>query len=339
VELTTWTDGENISTEAIHTDGQARQSTREGCVGEEEAGFSEDGRRVYLRSEYVCEGGMRRSAGGLLAFANPMEWLDIKVIQVMGERVPMVLRYRVARASRVEAVGMEEVVAPQAMAVKAARIGASARLTADDLIEATGKVDGKALEALIAERGDPFHPDAQMLIRMADAGVDEGVIDLAVAVSYPDKFVVSAGVPEEVPTQVSAAGVPSAHYGFGAHWSFWNPFYYDPFYYSPFGYAYSPYYYNYGWYSGYYRPVYVVVRPENPVEVGRGRVVKGGGYTRGSSGGGSGYASPGTRRAPSTRSSGSSRGGSGAMTTSGASRGSTSSSTGRTAKRRGGGGI
>ncbi|MGW8265627.1 MAG: hypothetical protein ACWGSQ_04615 [Longimicrobiales bacterium] len=261
VELTTFADGEVISTEVIYSDGVPRQTTREGCVGEEEARFSEDGRRIYLRSDYVCEGGVRRSATGLLAFANPMEWLDIKVVDVAGERVPLVLRYRPARAQRAEAAGMEAVVAPRAMAVKAARIGASARLAPEDLIEATGKVDGKALEALIVERGDPFNVDSEMLIRLADAGVSEKVIDLAVAVSFPEKFAVGSGAPEEIRAERTAYGVAMAPYGFGLHWSFWNPYYYDPFYYSPYGYGYSPYYYNYGWYSGYYRPINVVVTP------------------------------------------------------------------------------
>lgn len=337
VKLTTWADGELISTEAIYSDGLPREANREGCVGEEDARFSEDGRRIYLKSDYVCEGGVRRGATGLMAFANPMEWLDIKVIAVASERVPLVLRYRLARADRVAATGMEQVVAPRAMSVKAARIAASARLGPEDLIEATGKVDGKALEALIVERGDPFAVDAGMLIRLADAGVQEEVIDLAVAVSYPEKFAVGSGVPEELRAERAAYGMPMGAYGYGARWSFWNPYYYDPFFYSPYGYGYSPYYYNYGWYSGYYRPTYVVVQPRPPGDgvTEHGRVVNGRGYSRGGTGGGSGSTSPSTRSAPSGRASGSS----GAVTSSGTRSGGSSSSTGRTAKRRGGGGL
>ena len=340
VQLTTWADGELISTEAIYTDGQYREAEREGCVGQEEARFSDDGRRVYLRSDYVCEGGNQRGATGLLAFANPMEWLDIKVIDVAGEQVPMVLRYRLARAARVETVGMTDVVAPRAMSVKAARIGASARLGPEDLIEATGKVDAKALEALIVERGDPFDPDSDMLILLADAGVEESVIDLTIAVSYPERFAVSSGVPETIAREGTgtAMGYPMGYYGgMRGRWSFWNPFYYDPFNYSPYGNGYSPYYYNYGWYSGYYRPTTVIV-DSNPSVQDHGRVVNGRGYSRGGTRTTSG-SNPSTRSAPSARSGGTTRsGGSGAMTSSGAKSGSTSRSTGRTAKRRGGGG-
>jgi hypothetical protein len=338
VELTTWSDGELISTEAIYTDGQIRDSSREGCVGQEEAGFSDDGRRIYLKSTYVCEGGVQRGATGLLAFANPMEWLDIKLIDVAGEKVPMVLRYRAARASRVEAAGMAELVAPRAMSVKAARIAASARLTPEDLIEASRRVDGKAVEALIVERGDPFDVDSDMLVRLADAGVGEGVIDLAIAVSYPNRFVVNSGAPEEVRDERTRTAMPLSSFGYRSRWSFWDPFYYDPFYYSSFGYSYSPFYYNYGWYSGYYRPINVQVESRPTVE--HGRVINGQGYRRGtsSSSGSAGRMTPSTRTTPTTRSGSSGRSGSGAMTSGGARSGSSSSSTGRTAKRRGGGG-
>lgn len=72
VELTTWSEGETISTEAIYTDGEVRDADREGCQGMEEAWFSEGGSRVYLKSQYVCEGGRR---GGPRAFwPSPTPW-------------------------------------------------------------------------------------------------------------------------------------------------------------------------------------------------------------------------------------------------------------------------
>jgi hypothetical protein len=341
VELSTWADSENISTEMIYTDGVSREVEREGCVGSEEAFFSEMGQRIYLSSDYICEGGSRRGATGVLAFANPMEWLDIKVVEVGGQKVPMVLRYRLARSSRLEAAGVENVVSPRAMSVKAARIAASARLTPADLVEATGKVDTEALEALIAERGVPFNMNSDVLVAMADAGVQENLIDLAVAMSYPDRFVVEAGIPQNVrQDRTGRVGpMPFGYMGRSTRWSFWNPYFYDPFYYSPYGYAYSPYYYNYGWYSGYYRPTTVVVGgttnpPGGSGSYSHGRVISGRGYSRGGGVSSSrGSQTPSTRSAPSTRSGGSSVSSSGARRS-----GSTSRSTGRTAKRRGGGG-
>lgn len=227
---------------------------------------------------------------------------------------------------------MSNVVAPRAMAVKSARIAASARLTPQDLIEANGQVDSEAVEALIVERGDAFNVNADVLVQLADANVSEELIDLVVAISFPEKFAIGTGVPEAIQgerSMMSPMYTSRGYYGLRSRWSFWDPYYYDPFYYSPYGYSYSPYYYNYGGYSGYYRPTSVIVYTD-PVPgtagTNHGRVINGRGYSRG----GTSSASPSTRVAPSGRS---------GVSSSGTRSSGSSSSSGRTAKRRGGGGL
>jgi hypothetical protein len=321
-EFITWSGGEVSATETILADGVPRNAEREECTGIEEARFSDDGRRVYLKSDYVCEGGVQRSASGILAMVNPMEWVDIKAV----DGSPWVLRYRLARASKVQEAGMENVVASRAGQVKAARIAASARLTEDDLIEAVGKVDAVAVEALVVERGDPFAVDAEMLIRMDDAGVPGSVIDLVVAVSHPDRFAVKAGpVPVEEIAEESGYG-PRRHVYMGM--GFYDPWYWGFGYgYYPYRYGYSPYYYGgfgYGWGYPYYRYSPVVVTPRSG-----GQMIKGRGYNPGGSG--SGY----------TGRTGRSRGGfpsasGGIRSTSSPAAGSRGSSAGRSAKPRGG---
>lgn len=334
VEFVTWADGEVTSTEMIVADGLPRDAEREDCGGVEEAGFSDDGHRVYLKSDYVCEGGVQRGASGILAMVNPMEWLDIKAV----DGSPWVLRYRLARASRVQEAGMENLVAPRASAVKAARIAASARLTEDDVIEGAARVDPAAIEALIVERGDPFAVNADMLVRLDEAGVPGSVIDLVVAVSYPDRFAVKAGpMPVEEYEAESDLGPRRMMYMGGA---IYDPWYWGFGYgYNPYGYGYSPYYgygsygygyggYGYGYGGNYYRPAPVVVttRPSG------GQMIRGQGATRGGSGSGStgGQARP---RSGTAGSSGGTR-----STGAPAVRSGGTSSTGRTAKPRGGGG-
>jgi len=333
VEFLTWADGEMTSVETILADGLPKDAEREECRGLEEARFSDDGRRVYLKSDYVCEGGIERGASGILAMINPMEWVDIKAV----EGTPWVLRYRLARASKVEEAGMENVVASRASAVKAARIAASARLTENDLIEAVGKVDAVAVEALIVERGDPFAVNADMLIRLADAGVPESVIDLAVAISFPDRFAVKAGPSQVEEYEMDPGYSPrrSIYMGGGLFNPFYGGFGYG---YSPYSYGYSPYYYGgygyglgygYGYGSGYYRPTTIVVQPRSS---GFGQWIKGRGYTRG----GASSGSTGGRARPRGSSAGSS-GGSRATSSPGVRSSGGSRSTGRTAKPRGGG--
>jgi hypothetical protein len=97
--------------------------------------------------------------------------------------------------------------------------------------------------------------------------VPDDVIDLMVALSYPDHFVIER----------NTSGSGSFGGGFDSMW----PYYTDPFfftsYYAPFGYRY------WGYYDGYYfqGPGFVVVNPDPGIQAsGRGRVVDGHGYTR-----------------------------------------------------------
>jgi hypothetical protein len=225
----------------------------------------------------------------------------------------------------------------------ASRIAASSALTLDQVIEASSKMDGKAVEAWIAESGAPFALDASRLIRMADAGVPDGVIDVMVALSYPDEFVVNTGAGGEEPVWAEQGPRDASRGSYGG--GFYDPFY-DPYlrygYYPGFGYRsayvgigrYGGYGMSYGGYGGYggygmgyggysvYRPGVVVVERQSA----GGRAVAGRGYTR-SGRGSTGGVIP---RGSSVRSSG------GAAARSAPRAGASSSGGGRKAKRRGG---
>ena len=147
-----------------------------------------------------------------------------------------------------------------------------------------------------------------------------------VALTYPQTFAVNLAQADG--QVVQAAGAPQVAMDegvFAGPTIFMN---WDPFYSSSYGYGYGYRYGAYGfgngnpyggtWYSGY--PI-VLVKPAqvNLPQETNGRMVRGRGYTRGSSGGSGGSASPSSR----TSGGSSSAGGS-----------SSSGSTGRTAKPR-----
>jgi hypothetical protein len=201
------------------------------------------------------------------------------------------------------------------------------------------------VEAFLAERGEEMGLKAADLIQLADAGVPDNVIDVAVATSYPRSFQLASGMG-------GGAGNPSAldegslrrSWGMSVGYAFnpWAGFGYGAFDYGyyPYGYGYNRYGYGYGYgygpgyygpgYGG-YRPVVVVVDRETRPH---GRVIAGRGYSQGR-GSSSGPSSKGYVPRSTGGASGSpAASGSGARS-SGSSSG---SSTGRTAKPRGGGG-
>ena len=103
-------------------------------------------------------------------------------------------------------------------------------------------VEPPVLEALLVETDTSFDLDGRTLIRLDDGGVPDEIIDMLVALSFPDDFSVQRSR-------------PTASYGGGRRADSsgsWGGYGYDtwyPYYAAPFGYYYgwSPYRSLYGW--------------------------------------------------------------------------------------------
>lgn len=340
VDLVTVVDGDIVSRETVLADGLDQTVNREGCEGWERAEFSEDGRRVYFRSEFICAGDIASNTTGVMSMVTPREWVDIKSVEVDGETAPFVMRYLMASAASVEAAGLDDVTVGREGSLQAARYRASRPVTIDNVLDVNAHVDIEGLEAWVAEASEKFPINTKSLVQMADAGLPDSVIDLMIAISFPDDFAIDRdpdgprdGFDENTRFRgPSRYGLASGYYG-----RYYNdPFFVDRYYSPYYGYRYSRYgygsIYGYGGY-GVYSPTVVVVAHHDDSHTsstgGAGRVVRGRGY---SSGGGSRRAtasSGGSSKAPSAASSSSAR--------NKRSPSRSSSSTGRKAKRRGGG--
>ena len=322
VEMLSVTDGVITSTQIVRADGEMHETENEGCRGWEMGEFSSGSRRVYLRTDHLCEGDVRRATTGLIAMITPDQWLDVRAVEYSGRALAGVVRYRLAPIDKAEAVGLGDIGAGRAMAVRAARMQAASDPMVDDVIDAIQHVDKEAVRAWVAELRRPFELDADQLVRMAYADVPAEVIDVVVAVSFPDRFAVVEDA------EVREAAAREGEWPDTGNRSR-RSYFWDPFFYSPFGYPgyYGSFGSGYGYGYGSYRPVVVVVEPRDEGVVGR--VINGRGYSRGgrSVDGGSAAGPSGSAGRSEGRSSGSSSAGS-----SKGSRG--GSSTGRTARPR-----
>jgi len=221
----------------------SRQPIREGgCDGWRRALWSADQRRLYLQSETICEGGHQRNLSGASMIVSGNRWLEIQVVRVEREREITIREYRAVSSSGVWLPG------EQPIAVHTARLAAATRLTAADVIEALEHVDPAVVDAMLQESTPSFAMDSRLLLRLADAGVPGEIIDLMVALSFPEHFAV----------EDDTTAPDYALYG-----TFWSPCY------STFGCGYY-------WYDYYhpYPPPGGGPRPRG------GRVVSGHGYTR-----------------------------------------------------------
>lgn len=308
VEMLTIVDGAVLHREALIADGVERDIARSGCRGTEANRFSDDGRRLYTSSETACAGGPLRQSTGVISMIGPNEWIDVRAIEANGVATPWSRRYeRTGYGPLVEAGLLAEETAmlfsPGVVSIPRER-----GVAVDEILDAMDNVDAVAVQGWLAEAGERVVDlDAEGLLRMQEADVPVAVIDIAVAVTFPEHFALRDD-------RQDRGG--SRH----GYWDGWRaPYRRYAHYYGPWGYQ------RYGYWGGYgryYAPVVVTVAPNTDRPQG-GRAIAGKGYraprgTAASSGGKQ------VRRAPT------SDGGSGSKS------GSTRGSTGRKAKPRGG---
>ena len=145
--------------------------------------------------------------------------------------------------------------------------------------EAAATADPRVVEAMLTETEPRLQIDRDTLVELDDAGIDSGVIDLLVALAYPQRFVV-----ERRRSGSSGGGWSSTGGGFA-----YDPISYGaayPYYMTPFGYyGYMRHGGLYGAYSPYYGSPFFGGGGNPFIELGgdqapRGGAVKGLGYTR-----------------------------------------------------------
>ena len=323
VTVTTVAGGEAFLEETLIADGEKNPSAKGKCSGWQRTEWSADGYRLFTSAELTCEENRELSVSGLSMMVPRSTWLDIQIVESSAGRAVVIRRYRPANDTEVIDSGAPALDTELEMQSFRSRLALTSPLSADDIAEAAGKVAPEALEAAVLEYEEGFALDAAALMRLDDAGVRPGLIDLMVALSYPDQFVVNSGSGYGDGAGGGGFALPGSYYGGGLPYSYGVPYSYGmPYYATPFGYYY--------WYAPHH-PRYVV-SPVGVPEVRQG-LVSPRGYTqvaprpsgrrarhRGGSGGGSSVS--GSR---------SSSGSGGSVSSQGYSRG---GSSGRTATRK-----
>ena len=184
------TEGEVRSSHNLQADGQSYDIVAQGCEGARSAEFSTDGKRLFTRTRQECDGDLPLSSTGLMAMVSPDEWIDVQALEDDLQSFSWMQRYVRARAEQAQEAGFGDLHVDAAFGARRARSAAAATVDVDDVIEAIRVVDAEAVRSWIAELNDPFQLDGRHLTRLADSGVPPSVIDVMVAVSYPDRFVV-----------------------------------------------------------------------------------------------------------------------------------------------------
>jgi hypothetical protein len=261
--MTTLVNDREVLTETVVADGSQRPLNEPDCEGWQRAEWSTEGPRLFAKAEIACAGQPKRIISSMaMLIAGPL-WVDVQMIESDGRKSLRIRRYQ--RALDQRRAG------DQSAAREAQKTVLSARLSIAAIKEANAKLPSEALQAALLEIRDGFDINGKRLVELSEAGVPGNVIDLMIALTFPDKLVVE---------RQSAGSFSSA--GFADYWPWYtDPFFYSS-YYSLFGYR------SWGYFDPFFSgPGFVVigpgggtVGPTEPARSGVGRVVDGQGYTR-----------------------------------------------------------
>ena len=169
-----------LMTETIIADGKQRPLTDSECRGWQKAEWSTLGPRLFAAAEMTCGSQAPRKVSGLSMMTAGRLWIDIQLIEGGGQKNLRVRKYRRVAAAE-SGVARRPATPPRPLL---------SRLSIADVKEAAGKVAPEAVQAALIELKSGFNLNSKVLVELADAGVTPGVIDLMVALSFPEKFVV-----------------------------------------------------------------------------------------------------------------------------------------------------
>lgn len=284
--------GETLAERTLIADGTQRAVTDGDCQGWEQRTWSSDGHRLFTRAELQCDAPTLRRTSGVSFFSTNSNWVDIQLIEVGDREHLEIRRYTpineterlsllerqddpITASERQELLNSAQASQVNPRTIRELRQLSTASLNLSNVREALLLADAQVVEAMLTETEPRLDLNAQTLIELDNAGIDGSVIDLLVALAYPERFVV------ERRNSGGGGGGYGGFRRFGSYSSY-DPIWYNdlyPYYVTPLGYGgwlsgYSPYF------SPYYGNPFISIRNDGGGSRTSPRVIGDQGYTR-----------------------------------------------------------
>ncbi len=208
LEMTALVDDQIVATKTIVVNGSRQAVVDAGCDGWIRSLPSKDLRRLYLQSETTCGDGLSRNLTGASIFISGDRWIDIHALRVNGELELLIQRYDSLETRIAQLPGALPT------ATQTARLEAAGPLSVENVIEASQVVDPAVVEAMLLESDAHFGINADLLLRLDRTGVPGRIVDLMVALSFSDDFIVEGDTINRRPV---------AYYG--SYWLPWYPYF------------------------------------------------------------------------------------------------------------------
>lgn len=186
--------------ELVIADAVAHPITDSECTGSELAEWSSDGARVFRTTSVTCGKEAARTIKSIAFLAPGPSWINVQHVSGSAVNTAVrVQRYRRA-ANQTLADGSK---APQPEASLTMRTTPeTTKWSIEDVIEASAKAPAEAVQAALTEANHGFELNKRALLALDEGGVDEQVIDLMVALTYPKRFVVERRGGGSAPTGI-----------------------------------------------------------------------------------------------------------------------------------------
>jgi hypothetical protein len=278
VTMKTFKDDTVLFEDAIISDGISQPLKDKECSGWYKYSWSDTGKRLLFESESRCPDRPAQNISGISVMNRNRDWVDIQLLRNSQDRIITVRRYSLVSEQTEDFTGQGVGIA------MAGRLKAGTNFSVNEIIELSRMVPEEVLEAALMEFREPFNINSKTLQRLADAEVPTPVIDLMVALSFPDKFYIERDTVSIMTAGNSGSGKADIIYSspYYSRYSIVDPFF--PWYWTPSTYAL---YWNYGWdvWPGVYYPYYYDYRGSGSSggfqqRQDSGRLVAGRGYTR-----------------------------------------------------------
>ena len=281
--------GQTLAQRTLIADGTQRDVTDGDCQGWEQRAWSSDGHRLFTRAELRCEAPTLRRTSGVSFFSTNSNWIDIQLVKVGDREHLEIRRYTpideterllllerqddpITATERQELLNSAQASQVNPRTIRELRQVSTASLNLSNVREALLLADTQVVEAMLTETEPRLDLNAQTLIELDNAGIDGSVIDLLVALAYPERFVVE---------RRSSDGGYGGFRRFGSYSSY-DPIWYHglyPYYVTPLGYG--------GWLSGYspyfypdYGNPFISIRDDGGGSQTNPRIIEDRGYTR-----------------------------------------------------------
>ena len=191
VARTAVADGRVLVERTLIADGTRREVDDEGCAGWEQNTWAFDGQRLFTHAELRCGEEPTRTVRGVSLLTSPLTWVDIQIVEADAREHIEIRRYTPVPAKERDALlGSVAALAVDPAAIRQARRESAVPLILRDVIEASQQTAPRVVETLLVAMEPRLTLDSDALIALDDAGINGAVIDLFVALSYSERFVV-----------------------------------------------------------------------------------------------------------------------------------------------------